>query len=424
MLLLHKTFFLLPSCLLCILIHFAAGENCNKLEDASALLQANQAEFRRIADGAEKFSLEFFSAMSDAAQDIDFVTSPFSVWALLLLLVEGSAGSTLKELTTALHISEDRPVLRQIFNVIQQFLKRKASTVRVESSQGLYYDKYDFINLDYINTLTTCYTARVQSLPFNDSQTTLNAINSAISTETNGLINNAITQEDIADARLLLTSTLYFKGQWQFPFNRSETRREVFYDMNGKPVGEVEMMFQMTPLNYTRVPDLEAHVLELPYGNENRLCMLAVLPNKGISVNQVVHNLQKIGVRPIFKKLEEDALGFDEQEVEVYLPRFNLDSTYPLRGALEQLGIKEIFNPQTVNFEALSKSLFVKDVIQTTKIIVNEEGTEAAAAVLATLINKISPPKFYFNRPFLYLIAEKRSNTILFAGQLSSPHLN
>lgn len=86
------------------------------------------------------------------------------------------------------------------------------------------------------------------------------------------------------------------------------------------------------------------------------------------------------------------------------------------------MGIKSIFDPQTVNL--LSQTSFVKDVIQSTKIIVNEEGTEAAAVVAAILTNKISPPKFYFNRPFMYLIAEKRSNTLLFAGQLSTPKLS
>lgn len=422
--LLRKGFFAFLSLNLCILIHLTASEYCTKLENTSTVLQANRAQFLSIADGAEKFGLELFTLISNQAQDVDFITSPFSVWALLLLLVEAASENTLDELNAVLRINQNRQALRQAFNVVQQFLLRKTSTIQVENLQAMYYDTYEKVDQDYISTLTTCYTAKVQNLNFNDTKRSVNFINNAINTETKGLIRDAITEDDVANARILLTSTLYFKGQWQFPFNRSETRRETFYDMNGKPVGEVEMMFQMTPFNYTRMEDLQAHVLELPYGNENRLCMLAILPNKGISVNQVVQNLRKFGVRPIFNKLEEDALGFGEQEVEVYLPRFETTTTFPLRGTLEAMGIKSIFDPQTVNFSILSKSLFVKDVIQSTKVIVNEEGTEAAAVVAAILTNKISPPKFYFNRPFLYLIAEKRSNTLLFAGQLSSPTLS
>ncbi|XP_054086010.1 serine protease inhibitor 77Ba-like isoform X3 [Zeugodacus cucurbitae] len=421
--LLRKAYIALLSFSLCILMHLTASEHCSKLENASTVLQTNRAQFLSIADGAEKFGLELFTEISSLAGDNDFVFSPFSVWALLLLLVEVASQNTLHELNTALHLNVEPKVLRQAFNVVQQFLLRKTPTIQVESLQAMYYDTYEKVNDDYKTTLTTCYNARVQSLNFNDTQTSLNFINNAINTETKGLIKDAFDEYVVEGTKLLLTSTLYFKGQWQSPFNKSETRTETFYDMNGKPVGEVEMMFQMTPFNYTRMVELQAHVLELPYGNENRLCMLAILPNKGISVNQVVQNLQKIGVRPIFNKLEEDDLAFGEQEVGVFLPRFETTVTLPLRGSLEKLGIKSIFDPKTVNLDALSNSLYVKDVMQSTKIIVNEEGTEAAAVTAAILANKISPPKFYFNRPFLYLIAEKGSNMLLFAGQISSPTL-
>lgn len=421
--LLRKAFFAFLSLSLGILIHITASEYCTKLENASSALQTNPAQFASIAAGAEKFGLELFSLISTQAENDDFVISPFSVWALLLLLLEAASENTLNELNTVLRINQDRQALRQAFNVVQQFLLRKTSTIHVESLQAMYYDTFERFGQDYITTLTSCYNAKVQNLSFNDTKTSVNFINNAINTETKGLIKDAISEADLKDATLLLTSSLYFKGQWQFPFNRSETRRETFYDMNGKPVGEVEMMFQMTPFNYTRMQDLQAHVLELPYGNENRLCMLAILPNKGISVNQVAQSLQQLGVRPIFNKLEEDALNFGEQEVEVYVPRFETSTSISLRGTLEAMGIKSIFDPQTVNLGVLSKSLFVKDVIQSTKIIVNEEGTEAAAVVAAILTNKISPPKFYFNRPFMYLIAEKRSSTLLFAGQLSTPKL-
>nr|XP_014096706.2 serine protease inhibitor 77Ba [Bactrocera oleae]XP_036214158.1 serine protease inhibitor 77Ba [Bactrocera oleae]XP_036214159.1 serine protease inhibitor 77Ba [Bactrocera oleae]XP_036214160.1 serine protease inhibitor 77Ba [Bactrocera oleae]XP_036214161.1 serine protease inhibitor 77Ba [Bactrocera oleae]XP_036214162.1 serine protease inhibitor 77Ba [Bactrocera oleae] len=420
--LLRKAFFAFLPLNLCILIHLTTSEFCTKLENTSTVLQANRAQFLSIADGAEKFGLELFTLISTDATDNDFVISPFSVWALLLLLVEAASENTLVELNTALRINQDRQALRQAFNVVQQFLLHKTSTIQVENLQAMYYDTYEKVSPDYIRTLTTCYNAKAQNLNFNDTKIAVNFINNAIKTETKGLISDAITADDVKNARLLLTSTLYFKGQWQFPFNRSDTRREIFYDMNGKPVGEVEMMFQMTPFNYTRIQDLQAHVLELPYGNENRLCMLAILPNKGISVNQVAQNLRKFGVRPIFNKIEEDALNYGEQDVEVYLPRLETTSTLSLRGTLEAMGIKSIFDPQTVNL--LSQTSFVKDVIQSTKIIVNEEGTEAAAVVAAILTNKISPPKFYFNRPFMYLIAEKRSNTLLFAGQLSTPKLS
>lgn len=93
--------------------------------------------------------------------------------------------------------------------------RRKTSTIQVENLQAMYYDTYEKVDQDYISTLTTCYTAKVQNLNFNDTKRSVNFINNAINTETKGLIRDAITEDDVANARILLTSTLYFKGQWQ-----------------------------------------------------------------------------------------------------------------------------------------------------------------------------------------------------------------
>lgn len=79
----------------------------------------------------------------------------------------------------------------------------------------MYYDTYEKVSPDYIRTLTTCYNAKAQNLNFNDTKIAVNFINNAIKTETKGLISDAITADDVKNARLLLTSTLYFKGQWQ-----------------------------------------------------------------------------------------------------------------------------------------------------------------------------------------------------------------
>ncbi|XP_036326783.1 serine protease inhibitor 77Ba, partial [Rhagoletis pomonella] len=201
--LLRKAIYLLLPITVCLLIHLTASEICRKLDDTSTILRTNRQAFLSITEGAEKFGLELFTKISDAAGNEDFMISPFSVWALLLLLVEAASGSTLNELRTVLHITEDRQSLRQAFNVVQQFLQRKTSTVQVENLQAMYYDAYEQVGEDYKSTLMTCYSARVQHLNFNNTKITVNAINNAINTETKGLITNAITEDYVKDANLL-----------------------------------------------------------------------------------------------------------------------------------------------------------------------------------------------------------------------------
>lgn len=84
------------------------------------------------------------------------------------------------------------------------------------------------------------------------------------------------------------------------------------------------------------------------------------------------------------------------------------------------MGIKDIFDENYANLQKISQNIFVSSIFHATRIIVNEEGTEAAAVVQATLTNKSIPPKFHINRPFLYIILEKTTNLLLFAGQIKS----
>jgi len=114
--------------------------------------------------------------------------------------------------------------------------------------------------------------------------------------------------------------------------------------------------------------------------------------------------------------------GYEDEAVEVHLPKFTTSSDLLLNSALEQMGIADIFEPISANLSKLSQGLFVSSIAHNTKIIVNEEGTKAAAVTSAILANKATPPKFYLNRPFLYLIVEKRSNLLLFAGQIVNPN--
>lgn len=84
------------------------------------------------------------------------------------------------------------------------------------------------------------------------------------------------------------------------------------------------------------------------------------------------------------------------------------------------MGIADVFEPAFADLNKLSKNVFVSSIFHATRIIVNEEGTEAAAITTAVLANKSIPPKFYVDRPFLYLIVEKKANLLLFAGEVKS----
>jgi len=234
--------------------------------------------FIRISKGAQKFALEFLAQMSDLLQQQrvkrDYMLSPFSVWALLLLLTEAASGKSLTQLRTTLHIQdEDQLALRGAFNEVQKYLQLKTPTIQVATLQALFIDIHECVDQSYKRVVESCYGGKVESLRFDQTQFTPNYVKNIVEAATNKLITYQLNPEDLKEASLIMVSSLYFSGQWKRPFNASLTRTEPFYDENGTPIGNVEMMMEESNFNYTGMNELEGHVLELPYGNEDRLCM-------------------------------------------------------------------------------------------------------------------------------------------------------
>lgn len=206
------------------------------------------------------------------------------------------------------------------------------------------------------------------------------------------------------------------------PFNRSYTNEEPFFDEFGKLVGNVNMMFQRGPFSYTAIAELESHVLELPYGEDDRLSMIVLLPRKNIPLPSVLERLANYGITPMLNELRRADTEYEEDEVEVFLPRFSITADFTLNVILERMGLTDIFDVNRANFSKISKqSIYLSRIIHKAKIEVNEMGTVAAAVGGAIFANKATPPRFYANRPFAYLIVEKQTRALLFGGQVRNP---
>lgn len=70
----------------------------------------------------------------------------------------------------------------------------------------------------------------------------------------------------MVDAQILMTSALYFKGEWKLPFNQTATTKEAFFDEKQNRRGTVDMMYQLGVFPFARIPEIKALAVELPYG--------------------------------------------------------------------------------------------------------------------------------------------------------------
>lgn len=202
----------------------------------------------------------------------------------------------------------------------------------------------------------------------------------------------------------------------------SQTTEEPFYDEFEKLQGNVNMMFQRGQFSYTGIKELDSLVLELPYGDEDRISMIILLPRKGVLLTSVLDKLSSFGIGRVITELRRADDEFEEDQVEVFLPRFSITADFTLNVILEQMGLTDIFNVKKSNLSNISKHpIYLSRIIHKATIDVNEVGTVATAATGAIFANKAISPRFHANRPFAFLIVEKNTNTLLFCGQVRNP---
>ncbi|XP_055696770.1 serine protease inhibitor 77Ba [Phlebotomus papatasi] len=380
---------------------------------------------RLISDGSEHFALQLFKGVieENSAQNYNFIMSPFSIWSLIVLLVEGSGGRTLSEIESVLGLPKNIAYVRDGYRQIRNALNVNTSTLEISTLHAMFSDKNRPVHPDFERRIEQFYYTEVIPVNYLETLQTAQTINRYVATATGGKINQILKRGDLMDANMILISAIFFRGQWRSPFNVSQTTEEPFYDEFGKTQGKVNMMFQRGSFPYTAIADLDAHILELPYGNLNRLSMIILLPRKGTPLGQVIEKLANVRLQRVYDELKKAADEYEDDEVEVYMPRFKITADFVLNRVLEKMGLLDIFSPTNANLSKITSSqIYLSRLIHKATIEVNEEGTVASAVTAGVFANKATPPRFYANRPFAYLIVDKTTNILLFCGQVKNPN--
>jgi serpin B len=213
---------------------------------------------------------------------------------------------------------------------------------------------------------------------------------------------------------MILANAIYFKGDWARQFDETATRDEPFYLAANSPV-DVPMMRQEAPFKYLQGDDVE--FLEMRYEGDD-LSMLILLPKQG-ELSRLEESLTPTWVNGwIVQMMESDVV--------VVIPRFKMTRRFVLAPVLSSMGMSDAFVESRADFSGMNgqkPALFISDVVHKAFVEVNEEGTEAAAATgVGMRITSIAPtPQFIANRPFLFLIRENETGSILFMGRVADP---
>lgn len=381
----------------------------------------------RLTEKIGNFSIEVLFHTSKSLQNgQNFIMSPITVWSALAVIAEGAAGNTRNQINNVLRLSYRNQESTQTgFRNITQWLQVNTKTVKLAKINAIFVNKERLLEKDFIETAKNYYQTEVIPLDFNETVQSANRLNAFISNFTHGKIPNLVDPSYFQGTQMVLTSALYFKGQWTVPFNASSTMKMPFYDSQGQKIGDINMMYNRHTYPFSNIRELQARVIELPYGNENRLSMLIMLPNPGVSLENMFSNFKNVNLDTFFEELRVSKEEYSDDEVDCLIPRFKIQSDIDLTNVLKNgMGIEDLFDQSQAQLPRMSRTpMYVSKVVHKAEIEVTEDGTEAAAVTAAEFSNRIGVVQFQANRPFTYLIIEKVTNSIVFGGFYRTPSL-
>ena len=370
---------------------------------------------KELSNSGNRFGCKLFKEIVRTQPDTNLFISPLSVSMALGMTYNGAANTTEEAMRNTLEFGNmSVQEINETFLSLMELLKNLDSDVIFQIANSIWYRENYPVQPSFLSVNQTYFHAEVHGINFS-LPGTLDIINGWVAQNTNGKITEIIDRID-PDVVMFLINAIYFKGIWTYQFDPDLTTDDLFYMTNDNPI-PCRMMRQTNNFLYTENNYFQA--VELPYGN-NKFSMIILLPKPGIVLNELISE-----VTPEQLDLYGDM--FSETQGTLHLPKFNMDYGIEMKNVLSALGMAIAFS-NNADFTGINPEgeLYISRVIHKTFIQVDEEGTEAAAATVVELRESIGPEGFvmHVDRPFVFIIREKQSNTILFAGKLVEPILS
>jgi serpin B len=378
--------------------------------------EIDQASLEGVVQGNSAFALALYQKLR--VSDGNLFYSPFSISTALAMTYAGARTDTQTQMANAMHFSANQDQLHSAFALLRQKLEASVAggQIQLNVANSLWPGKGYRLLKAFLSLAQKSYEVKITPVDFNEEEAARNTINDWVEERTQHRIKDLIAP-DVLDAatRLVLVNAIYFKGDWAFPFDGSLTTQAPFFLADPGGTVQMPMMRRMHSFRYAEDEGLQ--MLELPYAGQE-LSMLVLLPREIKGLTGLEGSLDN-------ENLAKWIGSLAATEVEVSLPRFELAFPFRLDEALKSMGMKDAFSSQA-DFSGMdgSRELYLGAVLHKAFVAVNEQGTEAAAATAAIMTQKavsISANIFRADHPFIFLIREKLTGSILFIGRVANP---
>jgi serine protease inhibitor len=363
-----------------------------------------------LVQSSNRFGFKLLSEVVGQSDGGNVFISPLSVSIALGMTYNGAGGTTEEGMRACLEFGElSREEINQGYKDLIELLCNMDPDVTMEIANSIWYREGFEVLQSFIDAMLTFFDALVTAVDFSDPGT-VDVINAWVKEKTHDKIEK-ILDETYADMVMVLINAIYFKGTWTYEFDPEDTSDGTFHAAGGDKT--VRMMHMHADLSYQENEDFQA--VDLPYGNE-LFSMTVLLPVGEKTVDDLVAMLTD-------QNWAAWTAGFEVQEIELALPRFELEYDKILNDVLIALGMEDAFTPMVADFSGIKPDhdMWISEVRHKTYVKVNEEGTEAAAVTSVTLEDSAVGTFMNVDRPFLFIIHDKNSQAMMFMGKIVDP---
>lgn len=400
---------------------------------------AGTPQVQSVVDSNTRFALNLYSQLATRSGNLFF--SPYSISTCFAMLYAGASGNTERQMSEVLGFGTNQQQFSSLFGQLQAAIETDQATNAVELNvaNALWLQEgFPFLPA-FLQTAANQYQANIGQADFlTDASDVTGEINNWVAQETQNKIQNIIPPGYInQNTVLVLANAIYFLGAWTIPFEETNTTTQPFYlssatlvqaplmrlplaqavGGNGQPANVTFNYMQSYPMGQGPASSNDFQAIELPYGS-NQLSMVILLPSQVDGLGRLEQQLSPAFLSNVLGRMTP-------REVEIFLPRFTVESSFDLGNALAAMGMTDAFTPFVADFSGIdgARDLFVSFVLHKAWGRVNEAGTEAAAATVIGISTSVAfgAPVFRADHPFLFLIRDTQTGSALFLGRLSNP---
>ena len=390
---------------------------------------ATDDELARLADGNSAFAFDLYRTLAE--EDGNLFCSPYSISVALAMTYAGARGETERQFADTLHFLLPQDRLHPAFNALSAQLTPKGDTeagddeefrLNVVNAVWGQHD-YEFLN-PFLDTLAENYGAGVRPMDFvGFPEESRVRINDWVADQTEDKIKDLIPARALGSStRMVLTNAIYFNAAWVYPFAEHMTSAGPFHLLDGSEI-DIPMMKVGAAEKFGYADGDGYQAVELPYAGRDA-SMIILLPDAGQF---------RVFEESMDAELVAGILGDIEPEyVELTMPKFEFESEFKLSDALSKMGMANAFSRRSdlsgmdgrSCYAGDTPCLLIEEVYHKGFVSIDEEGTEAAAASAVVVILEMAGPvskQVVINRPFVFLIRDRATDSILFMGRVENP---